>query len=575
MHRLSLSILAALFISTVPFIAHAQTQILTTEATYTMGDGETPSFAEAMALQKAKQLALEQAGTYVESYTKTQNLDLTTDEVQTIAGGVLQVDIQEKKRSLVGEGLQFFVKIKATVTTDKMEELAQRIKGKNVTEEYKKLREDYTKLAKELVSWKQLAAKTSPGPEREAALDQIREREKAFASMQSRETAFYQQLFSGEEILAEATSQLSKKQAHKETVESLMEWITTKGYLITHQKLSVHTSIKKPGQATVTIPVSVGLTAEAKQRIIDVAEQLGGSMRSLLNPAPETTCCNDTSQKSSLAATPAILSQDAELQELLLGLVNRQALELSAHRADGTIVFENSQELISQRVSSRDCSSNPGRDVAPVQRYYLQSPSTSSKPVIVPFFSYAPPTFDELYPGFRDVISEGRTGNKSDAEILKDINSEIEDIRRTSPTLSAEQIAEFSAGCRSLSAAYKNASEKQRLLGQAHALAIMGALMRRDPIARELATQHAEDANRKDRELLKSLQTTKERELKLISKQPLKKPCRTAAGPDQVPSQVFLIDQPVFSTFVLELPIKSIASIHNVQARVVLKSASK
>ena len=99
--------------------------------------------------------------------------------------------------------------------------------------------------------------------------------------------------------------------------------------------------------------------------------------------------------------------------------------------------------------------------------------------------------------------------------------------------------------------------------------------MNRDPMVRELARQHAEDANRKDDELGKSLQTTMERELKLISKQPLKKPCRAAAGLNQVPSQVFLIDQPVASTFVLDLPLESIASIHNVQARVALMSTSK
>ena len=46
---------------------YALTKILTAEATYIMGDGETPSFAEAMALQKAKQSALEEAGTYVQS----------------------------------------------------------------------------------------------------------------------------------------------------------------------------------------------------------------------------------------------------------------------------------------------------------------------------------------------------------------------------------------------------------------------------------------------------------------------------------------------------------------------------
>jgi hypothetical protein len=50
-----------------------------------------PSFDEAQVLQRAKQVALEQAGTYVESYTKVQNLNLTTDEIQTIAGGVMTI----------------------------------------------------------------------------------------------------------------------------------------------------------------------------------------------------------------------------------------------------------------------------------------------------------------------------------------------------------------------------------------------------------------------------------------------------------------------------------------------------
>ena len=117
-----LSILASLLLLFVPIVAHAETKVLTAEAAYTMGDGETPSFAEAMVLQKAKQMALEEAGTYVESYTRVQNLDLTTDEIQTLAGGVLQVEVLDKDRSLIGDGVRFYVKIKATVTTDKMEE---------------------------------------------------------------------------------------------------------------------------------------------------------------------------------------------------------------------------------------------------------------------------------------------------------------------------------------------------------------------------------------------------------------------------------------------------------------------
>lgn len=571
----ALSILAIFFTLALPLLAHADAKVLTAEATYTMGDGETPSFAEAMVLQKAKQVALEQAGTYVESYTRVKNLDLTTEEIQTIAGGVLNVEVLEKKRSLIGEGLQLYIKIKATVTGDKMQALAQRIKGKSEAEEYKRLQEDYTRLSMEVETWKHLVGKTPPGPEREHALDQIREREKAFASIQSRETAFYQQLFSGQEVLAEAVGQLSTKQAQKDIVEDLMKWITTKGYRITNQKTIVSTSIKEPGRATLTIPVSVSLTSESRERIVQVAQQLGGSAKTIGVSTQETICGRAADQKFSSVVLPVIVSQDPEIQELFGEFVNKQVLEISARRADGTIVFENAQELMPQRVSGQDCSVGPGRDVSPLRRYYVHSAPAKSSPPAAPIFSYAPPAIEERYPGFNDIISRGRTENRSDADILKDINSELEDIKRTAPELSSKQIDEISAGCRTLSDAYKAARDKTEHLSHGHALAIMGALMNRDALASELARQRAMDDIRRDDELRKSLQATKARELKLISKQPLKKPCGVRTASDQVPSQVFLIVQPVVSTFVLEQPLEAIASINNVQARINLRPTSK
>jgi uncharacterized protein (DUF2461 family) len=101
----------------------------------------------------------------------------------------------------------------------------------------------------------------------------------------------------------------------------------------------------------------------------------------------------------------------------------------------------------------------------------------------------------------------------------------------------------------------------------------MGAVMNRDPIASELARQHLMDTISKHGERFHSLKKIKKRELKLLSEQPLKKACRAAAGPEQVPSQVFLIDQPVTTTFVVDLPLESIASIRSVQARVIQKAA--
>src|SRR5688572_28131592 len=98
------------------------------EATYIMGDGETANFAEAMVLQRAKQSALEEAGTYIESYTSSVGQDLTRDEVQTIAGGVLQVEVLDRKRTLVSDGLRLYLKIRAVIATDNIQELAERIR---------------------------------------------------------------------------------------------------------------------------------------------------------------------------------------------------------------------------------------------------------------------------------------------------------------------------------------------------------------------------------------------------------------------------------------------------------------
>ena len=178
----------------LPVLAQAEIKVITAEASYTMGDGESPTFAEAQVLQKAKQVALEQAGTYVEAYTKTHNYDLTTEEIQTLAGGVLNVEVLEKTRTLVGEGLRLYTKIKATVTTDKMEELAQRIRGKNVAEEYMKLQAEYARLSREVETWKQVAAEATGDVKRQTAFDRIKEGEKDFARVQKNEATLFRRL---------------------------------------------------------------------------------------------------------------------------------------------------------------------------------------------------------------------------------------------------------------------------------------------------------------------------------------------------------------------------------------------
>ncbi|OGW66967.1 MAG: hypothetical protein A3H49_06160 [Nitrospirae bacterium RIFCSPLOWO2_02_FULL_62_14] len=274
--------LPLLLILAAPISVYAETKVLTAEATYTMGDGETPSFAEAMALQKAKQMALEQAGTYVESYTKVQNYTLTADEIQTIAGGVLQVEVLDKKRELIGDGLRHYVKIKATVTTDKVQDLAQRIKGRKVGEEYKRLQEQYAQLLKEIESLKQQATKVSSGPERSAVIDQIREKEKVFTSVQRQETEFFERVFSGETLVSKALTQLAQKekdeQRKKAVATKLLQTIQEEGHIITLGEPKTHVDPQYPDEIWFWFSVTVEISPSAISALSQAARELGGDI---------------------------------------------------------------------------------------------------------------------------------------------------------------------------------------------------------------------------------------------------------------------------------------------------------
>lgn len=251
-----MTILTVLLVLLFPSTVQAETKTLTANASYIMGDGETPDFAEARALQKAKQTALEEAGTYVQSYTKVQNLDLTTEEIQTVAGGVLQVEVLENTRNLVAEGLRFYTKIKATVTTDKMEELARRIKGKNVTEEYTQLQAEYARLSRELEKWKQRAAKTPQGRERDAALDHIREGAKAFTLVQQREGEFFQRLVSGKQLVESVSHD-------KDIIDDLLKTIAERGFVV---KVGDIKAVAVDGQKDV-LAVNVPLTIRVSETL--------------------------------------------------------------------------------------------------------------------------------------------------------------------------------------------------------------------------------------------------------------------------------------------------------------------
>ena len=133
----------------------ASAEIETIEATgsYTVGDSDTENFSVARekASQEAMREAVEKAGIYVESYSKTQNMQLTQDEVRTVSGNILKI-ISKDIRPIVsadGHTIQFVCTIRATVDTDSIN-LREKMHQKEVEEENKNLREEIAKLKLQL-----------------------------------------------------------------------------------------------------------------------------------------------------------------------------------------------------------------------------------------------------------------------------------------------------------------------------------------------------------------------------------------------------------------------------------------
>ena len=99
--------------------ASAAPQTITTEGTSIVGDSDTPKDARAAARREAMRAAVEQAGIYVESYTETQNLTLTKDEVRMVAGTILHVTSEEAIPEIIdGKTWQYRVRLTCTVDTD-------------------------------------------------------------------------------------------------------------------------------------------------------------------------------------------------------------------------------------------------------------------------------------------------------------------------------------------------------------------------------------------------------------------------------------------------------------------------
>jgi len=124
-----MQLLCILFMLALPLTVLAETKTTTAEATYIMGEGETPTTAESKALNAAKQKAVEQLLPFVEEQTKRNQHAFTSQQIRSMTEAILETEVLEKKRTVVGERFQFTAKIKATLQQDRiLAEVAEREK---------------------------------------------------------------------------------------------------------------------------------------------------------------------------------------------------------------------------------------------------------------------------------------------------------------------------------------------------------------------------------------------------------------------------------------------------------------
>lgn len=98
--------------------AAAEMRTITATGEYRMGDNDTRTDAKRLALLDAKRLALEQAGTYIESITQVKNFELSNEEIRAYTAGIVEVVEQASRDTMEGATHVIRVDVTAKIETD-------------------------------------------------------------------------------------------------------------------------------------------------------------------------------------------------------------------------------------------------------------------------------------------------------------------------------------------------------------------------------------------------------------------------------------------------------------------------
>ena len=133
--------------------AFAEIQVFEKEIEEIVGKNQSQEQVEAFALQKAKRLAVEEAGTYISSLTVVRNYQLAKDEITALASGVVQARIVgvpsvRLKNDIIHIRVKARIRVDTAILDQQIEQIMKE-KGtlKKLEEERRKVKELEKRLA--------------------------------------------------------------------------------------------------------------------------------------------------------------------------------------------------------------------------------------------------------------------------------------------------------------------------------------------------------------------------------------------------------------------------------------------
>ena len=125
-HIVSLAVflLGAAFLLVVLVLpAWAEVEVLTASHTHVMGDSESRNQARTICFNEAKRKLVEQAGSYVETLSRTENFELATDEVVAFSAAFIRVNTDREEWAMLGDTLTVTMDLSAQVDPDEVKQL--------------------------------------------------------------------------------------------------------------------------------------------------------------------------------------------------------------------------------------------------------------------------------------------------------------------------------------------------------------------------------------------------------------------------------------------------------------------